>query len=382
MSNNLTFQVQKGGLARTAQSADHISALVFAVAPPASYGTAVAKKYFSLVQVETDGFTQASALYSEFWYHASEFFRMNPQGALWLVMNSTNVAQTLIQQCQGEVRQIGGYVDEVEQIQSVWQTLANALDAAFCPAQILVGWNDATPVLPNDASFNMQLKSSPNVSLLAAGDGGGTGLSIATALGKVYLPAIGTVLGAMSRAKVSENVGWVEAFNYSNGKELEVVKLSDGTIAPTDTHITPYNNAKIITFEKLINYGGTFLTDTYTTTQATDDFSTIENNRTLQKVKRLIRAALVPHFKRPVQVDAQEGTLSPGIISFLESEIEKPLTEMQNRSEISGMFVSIDPNQNILSNSTVVIDIGITPVGVARQFIVKLGYRVKLSGNF
>jgi small nuclear ribonucleoprotein (snRNP)-like protein len=382
MSNNLTFQIQKGGLARTADSLDHISALVFSTNPPPSWGTARAKKYFSLTQVETDGFTAVSALYAEFWYHASEFFRMNPQGALWLLMNPASVSQTLIQQCQGEVRQIGAYVTDVAQIGSVWQTLADTLDAAFCPAQIVVGWNGATPVLPNDAAFNMQLKSSPNVSLLAAGDGSGKGLSIALALGKVYLPAFGTVVGLMSRALVSENIGWVEKFNASNGQELETAKLSDGTVAPTDDDVDPYDNAKIIVFRKLLNYGGTYINDTYTAIVATDDFATIENNRTMQKCKRLIRAALIPHFNRPVKVDPESGKLNAGLVSFLEGEIERPLINLQNREEISGQFVSIDPNQNVLSNSIVVIDVGITPFGVARQLVVKIGYRVKLSGNF
>ena len=380
--SNITFVVKKGGLARTASSLDHVSALVFGVNPPTSWGANRAKKYYDLPSAEADGFTKVSAPFGEYWYHISEFFRLNPTGALWVLMNPTLVSTTLIQTCQGEVRQIGAYITDVAQIGSVWQALHNTLDAAFCPAQIVVGWYGSTAVDPTSSTFNMQLKASPNVSLLAAGDGAGNGATIADALGKTYLPAIGSVLGAISRAKVSENVGWVEAFNFSDGLELETIQLSDGTLAPTESQIAAYDTAKIIAFKKLMNYGGTYVNDTYTGITETDDFATIENNRTMQKAKRLIRAALIPHFNRPIKVDSTTGKLDPGIVAYLESQVEIPLTAMQNNSDISGFFVSIDPNQNVLSTSIVTFDVGITPVGVARQFIVNIGYRVKLDTNF
>lgn len=378
----IIFEVQKGGLSRTAASLDPVSALVFSVNPPTSWGTARAKKYFSLADAEADGFTKVSGSFGEYWYQIREFFRINPTGALWVLMNPTNVANTLIQQCQGEVRQIGGYVTDVAQIGSVWQTLADTLAAAYCEPQIVVGWTGATAVDPINATFNMQLKNSPNVSFLAAGDGSGEGANLADALNKTYLPSVGTILGAMSKAKVSESIAWVEKFNYSNGAELETIQLSDGTLNPTDAQLQPYRDAKILCFQKEMNYGGTYLNDTYTATLETDDFATIENNRTMQKAKRGIKAALTPHQSRPIKVDA-DGKISAGVVGFLESVVSRPLVVMDNNDEISGFFVSVDPNQNVLANSTVVFDVGIQPVGVARVLQVKIGYRVRLdSANF
>ncbi len=379
---SVTFVVKKGGLSRTASGNDHISALVFSANPPNSWGANRAKKYYDLPSAEADGFTEVSAPFCEYWYHIREYFRLNPNGVLWVLMNPTVVSTTLIQVCQGEVRQIGGYITDVAQIGSVWQTLHNTLDAAFCPAQIVVGWTGAAAIDPSNSTFNMQLKNAPNVSVFGAGDGAAKGAAIADALGKTYLPAVGSVIGALSRAKVNENIGWVEMFNFSDGTELETIQLSDGSLSPTDNQIDPYDDAKIMVFKKIMNYGGTYINDTYTAITETDDFATIENNRTFQKSKRLIRAALIPHFKRPIKVDATSGKLEPGIVSFLESQIEIPLTDMQNKSELSGFFVEIDPNQNVLSSSIVTIDVGITPVGVARQFKVTIGYRVKLDTNF
>jgi hypothetical protein len=68
------------------------------------------------------------------------------------------------------------------------------------------------------------------------------------------------------------------------------------------------------------------------------------------------------------------------VVGFLESVVAAPLTVMDNADEVSGFFVSVDPAQNVLSNSTVVFDIGIVPVGVARTLIVRIGYRVRLDG--
>jgi hypothetical protein len=382
MSNGITFLVQKGGLSRTATDNDHISALVFSANPPSSWGTARVKKYFSLTQAETDGFVADSATFGEYWYHISEFFRMNSTGALWLLMNATNMSETFISTCQGEVRQIGAYVDDVANIQSIWQTLADTLRQNYCEPQILLGWNGATAIDPTTATFNMQLKNSPNVSLLGAGDGGAKGAALATALGKSYIPSIGAYIGAESRAKVSENVGWVERFNFSDGRELETIRLSTGATNPTYSAIAPYDTAKIIIFRKEMNYGGTYINDTYTAVTATDDFATRENNRTMQKAKRLIHAALLPHRNRPLKVDPNTGKMQAGIVAFMEGIVKAPLDVMQLNDELSGCFVSIDPNQNILSTSVLVIDVGITPVGVARQINVKIGYRVVLNTNF
>lgn len=379
---SIVFQVQKGGLARTATNNDHISALVFSNAAPGAWNGAVAKKYTAITQAEADGITEVSANFAEHWYHLWCFFKMNPSGAVWLIMNSPNLSQTLVQQCQGEVRRIGAYITAVSQIGSVWQALANTLDGFYCQPQIVVGWNGATPIDPTTSDFNMQLKNSPNVSVLAAGDGGAKGLNIAQALGKSYLPAIGAVIGAKSRSNISNNIGWVEQYNFSDGSEFETIKLANNIVNPTSADITLFDNAKIMVFEKLINYGGTYLNDTYTAIVETDDFATIENNEVMQKCKRLVYAALLPQKNRPVKVDANSGKMEAGFVGFLEGVVETPLRAMQDAEEVSGFFVSIDPAQNVLSNSTIVIDVGITPIGVARNLIVKIGYRVRLDANF
>ena len=95
------------------------------------------------------------------------------------------------------------------------------------------------------------------------------------------------------------------------------------------------------------------------------DYRTIARNRTTNKSRRAVRNALLPYS--PLKVDPSTGYLSAAKITAFQNIVTDILTTMQTNEEISGFSVTIDKNQNVLKNDTLVIKYSLVPVGVAAR---------------
>jgi hypothetical protein len=186
---------------------------------------------------------------------------------------------------------------------------------------------------------------------------------------------LGAVLGAVSKAAVHECVAWPQQFNLSDGTELETIRLADGT-SPTTTVIDGLNTKRYLCLRKHTGFPGTYLADSHTATASTGDFAYIEPNRVIQKARRGLRTYLIPYLNSPLTVDGTTGKLVQGSVKFFESLAGQALTQMLRTGEISDFAVSINPDQNVLSTSTLNIGVKIVPRGVARNIAVQIGLSV------
>lgn len=375
--NDVKFNVLQGGLGRIAAGEDHISALVFSEAAPGGYPANGIKQYLDLQQAEDDGIVEGDATYGFAWYHIREFFRMAPGSALWACFDIT-FPDDLFTATDGKVRQVGMFGAAVAGLDAAFQTPANTLDGLHAPIQILVGLYPAAAVTLATIE-DLADNTAPNVSVLIAGDGGAKGAALATALGKPYVPAVGAVLGAMAKAKVHESVAWVEPFNLSDGTENDVIKLADGNNSPSNATLTALDTKRYLVFRKHIGIAGTYLNDSHTAVAATNDLAYIENNRTIQKAKRLIRTVLLPQLNSPLTVDGSTGKLAVGTVKYFEALTSKPLNQMLADAELSDFGVYINPDQNVLATDTLVIQVKLVPRGVARDIVVNIGFSVNTS---
>lgn len=207
-------------------------------------------------------------------------------------------------------------------------------------------------------------KTYPQVAVLVVGDGTGEGDALRTALGLHYIPTVGAWLGATAYANVHESTGWVGKFNLSDGAELESIRLATGDL---------YTNTLDAT---LVD---SFFNDNRTATDSTSDYSSISNNRTIQKAIRGVYDALLDELSSPVDIDPTNGQLSVGYIEYLKSEAEAFLLQMESDGELSGFSVTIDPNQDVLSSSEIKISIKIVPKGIARNILVTMGFALQIS---
>jgi len=221
---------------------------------------------------------------------------------------------------------------------------------------------------------DLSTQTAPNVSVCIAQDGANDGYHIYKATGKT-VGAVGAMLGAISLAAVHESIGWVSKFNMALGSELDTIAFSNGQnyLDLADSQFESLNNYSYVFLRKFVGIAGSYWSDSKTTVTPTSDYSTIENNRVYQKISRNVRANMLPAVSGPVYVQA-DGTLTAATIRYYETLANSPIVAMQAAGEVSGYKIIINPNQDILTTSTLELTLQAVPVGVARIIKVKVGF--------
>jgi Protein of unknown function (DUF2586) len=387
MLSNISFSNASGGLGRLPLGEDYTSALVATIAAGAA-GFAVGelmKEYRSLAEVEAAGITEVGAN-ALTWYHVREFFRMAGPSVLWIINSGPFVTignETVIQTSQGKIRQMA-YVTPVTNTNISAEVIAknaiaNAWDILGAPVSILLGVADSA-IASYSALLDMRTFNSPKVSIVSMGDGSGKGNTLATTLALPLIPAVGTVLGAIASASVNESIAWVAKFNMSDGTDFVKFRDAKGqsNVAATDAILTGIDDKGYIFFRTFIGLSGAYINASHTAVAISNDFATIENNRSMDKAKRLIKATFIADLNSPLTLQPN-GKLAPDTVKYFENKAGTQLDNMQNAGEISNYSVLVDPEQNVLSTSTLNIKVRIQPRGVARFLVINIGFAVNVT---
>lgn len=387
--NDITFIRGAGGLGRPLAGEDYISGLVFyltnANLPSGFSITDRVKQVFSTAEAEALGITKGSATNGVLWYHIDEFFRVQPSGQLYIgIYDSASVDLSVIETVQnfanGKIRQIGVFNTAAFATAAVTalQVSATALETAHKPLSVLYA-ADLTGVAAI-ASFNdLTTLASKNVTVIAGEDGGADGAALAVSEGN-SITTLGASLGAVSVAKVNESIGWIAKFNMTDGTELNTVNICNGQAVKDQTPaaLLALKNKGYSFMLKHTGLAGTYNEGAPTSIAVTSDFATIFNNRTMDKAVRGVRTFMLPNISSPLLVNA-DGSLTEDTAAKFKNDAARALEQMERDEEISAFVVLIDPTQNVLSTSKVVVTIKIVPVGVADQIEINIGFTVALA---
>ncbi|GEM55245.1 hypothetical protein B0A58_07420 [Flavobacterium branchiophilum NBRC 15030 = ATCC 35035] len=395
--NTISFVRQEGGLNKRLPGEDHVSGLII-------YGQAdVAKTHLiEVAGLASIGVTPTS--HPVLHYHVSEYFRVNPGSKLYLFSidaNDANDAQfvaikQLQQFAEGKIRQIG-IVDlitdfaDLSTIAVTIQSRLNELAMANMPLSAVLSIHSITPAnllsLPNLHNLNCE-----RLSVCIGHDGAGRGNYVSGIVGK-KIGIVGACLGAISRANIHESIAWVEKQNLVNStyakvltgnnvvaRELDVPGFVDGTLLSdfTPAQIQSINDKGYLFAFKHVGYAGTFFNDSFSGAALDSDFSTIENNRTIDKAQRGVYIKLLPKISGPIYINPDTGEISSDTIASLEAIGSIPLEQMERDGELSGFKIFINPNQDVLSTSKLTVTLKIVPVGVLREITVNLGFALSV----
>ena len=317
------------------------------------------------------------------YYHIAEYFRIQPKGELYVglyeeeVTTYTFAALTLMQNfASGAIKQMAVFEKNVVFAAAqcaALQAIATANEAVYKPMQIMLN-AEISGTASVATLADLSTSTAPNVSVCIAQDGANDGYYIYKATGK-SVGAIGAMLGAVSLAVVSESIAWVSKFNMALGAELDTIAFSNGQnyTALADSQFESLNNYSYIFLRKLTGITGSYWSDSKTTVSPTSDYSTIENNRTYQKITRVVRANMLPALSSPLRVNA-DGTLTAGTIGYFETLANNPLVQMEADGELSAHKVIINPAQDVLATSTLELTLQNVPLGVARIIKINVGF--------
>lgn len=392
--NTVKFNRQGGGLGKRLPGEDHISGLVV-------YGQPNLDKVLLIEAEQLDALGVTATSHPVLHYHVSEYFRVNPGSQLYLNSTLLNDGQfTAVKQLQqfaeGKIRQIG-ILDLVTVFADLTTVLATIntrlLELALTnmPCSGVYSIHSITSAnllaLPNLHTLNCE-----RLSVCIGQDGAGRGNYVSGIVGK-KVGIIGACLGAISKAMVHESIGWVEKQNLVTGtypkaltgnavvsRELDVVSFIDGSRLGdfTPAQIQSINDKGYLFPIKHIGYTGSFFNDSYTAVSVDSDFSTIENNRAIDKAQRGVYIKLLPKISGPIYVNPNTGDISEDTLASLEAIGSIPLEQMERDGELSGFKIFINPDQDVLSTSKLIVTMKIVPVGVLREITVNLGFALKV----
>jgi len=377
--NDVVINKLSGGLGRRNPEQDMVSGLLFNGVETLNLKFNKIERLASLEDAEALDITENYDIDGQSaYYQIQQFFRMNPSGDLYImVVDAASYADTvkkamdMQEKANGNIRQMAIICsNETTFVQTkaalaIAQEQANLAYADYMPFEILLegkGFDTATEA----ASPSLAELNSENVSVVVAMD-------VEKAVYYKNTAAVGLALGALSKAKVSENIAWIEKFNltgngfakpgFVGGKEIK--SLGD---------LRTLNDKRYIFTQTHTGVAGVYFNDSHTCTTGTSDFAYIENNRTINKATRLLRTALLPKLASPVLVDI-DGKLPQSVSKSFEDLCRNALEGMVANQEVSAFDVYVDPKQNILATSELKVKAEITPVGTARKIVVDLGFK-------
>lgn len=330
-----------------------------------------------------------ASLQASWYYHISEFFRMQPKGYLYVGFYAVPSPYTYTEIASmqtfanGEIRQIGIWKDATAYATSditAIDAVCKGLDDLHMPISAVLGAH-LTSVTDISTMTSLATFTNEKVTLCIGQDAGGQGNLLYVASGK-SITQLGCLLGTIALSKVSESVAWVGNFNISNGIENEVLGFANGTpfsnASVTTTLLDALNTKRLVFAKKFVGISGSYWNDSHTAVAPSSDYAYIENNRTIDKAIRNLYSAYLPYLNSPIQLNA-DGTMSDVTVSTLENVGDVALDAMLRDSEISAKAVVIDPAQNVLSTSKLIVAVSLVINGVARYIEVPIGFKPNIS---
>lgn len=393
MSNTIKFQRTNGNVPKTTAGQDHISGFIaYVTALPSGFTESARIQACSSIETaEKLGITSDESASWEIrllHYHLSEVYRLNPGISLYVGLFAKPTGENYT---FSEIKVLQNYTGGSIRQVAVWcgtkaltagdltalQGIATNLQEYDRPLSILYA-----PKVTSVTSMvtNLAGAGKCNVSVVIGQAGKGVGADLfadAGNTGKASVSGIGVALGITSRAAVHQSIASVE--NFPTGVDLPA--FGDGTLLrDLDSAIVEsLDTARYLYFVTYDGFADSYFNDSHTMDEAVSDYAMIENVRTMDKAVRGIRKALLPKLGGTLYVDADTGQLTSYEVEYLTTIANKPLEDMRKSGELSGMLVEIDPNQDVLSTSTLEFVIKQVGVGVLRHIKCKIGFAKSLN---
>lgn len=151
---------------------------------------------------------------------------------------------------------------------------------------------------------------------------------------------------------------------------------SNKTVEEVGGQLTALNQKGYIFLRRYPGSNGYYFVGGGMATADTDDFFDLQYGRVIDKAARLAYQTFSDELLDSVQVDARTGRLPKTVVKNYQARIQRALgLTMAAKGEISGVEAFIDPAQDILATSELVVDLRVVPMGLLRQITVKLGLR-------
>lgn len=405
--SKITIKKRNGRLGRRTPSTDSVCALLTTGVAVVGEGKLALNTAYPLRSSRDAIVLGVTAAYDTankvlIYHHIERFFYRNPNATLYLLVAAQTNAladlvdltkdfgKKLLREQNGKIKFVGvtrnpvaGYAPvlltglDTDVLNAVpkAQALYNSEFEVFRYASFLIEGRSFNGTAA--AAKDLRTLAASNVSITIAAD---PAISAKDPLYAGYA-AVGDVLGLISKAAVSQNIGeFTPDFNLSDaGRDVFVTAgMSSGLPLDsyTDADLDTLNDKGYIFPTRDPGIDGFYLSDSHTASVLQDnDYAYIENNRTIDKAIDLIRKAILPRVKSRLKVDPETGFLQDEDRKAIEGIGKKSLSGMETDGDISGgIDCYVDPEQDVLATSAFEVEATFIPVSIGRQITISIGF--------
>ena len=342
-------------------------------------------KLTSLTDAEAYGINEAydSTNSLSVYRHVSEFYRICPNGTLYLMLYSGNMeaafaeeyAKKLIVDANGEIRILGiantpteeateylnGFPEDVFGSIQLGQQLYDWAFSTFRPCQVILEGRDfnvanaASALDLRNITINDQVLEAFKVSVCIAQD-----WKFADELDPIRkkMADLGTILGSIAKKAVNENIGEVEGGNLvdvTNNKWLVAGLSNHQTVAGWDSQLEALDSKGYVFAISYTGIAGYYWNNDHTCTPIKKDKEgyfneyTISYGRTHDKAVRDLRTCLLPKVKSTQPVDPNTGKLPQALVTYFERLADDDVfNTMAAEGLITAGKTTVDPNSDLL----------------------------------
>ena len=315
--------------------------------------------------------------------HISEFYRMFPNGTLYLMLYSGDMeaafaeqyAKKLIIDANGEIRILGiantpaaateeylnGFPEDVFGSIQLGQQLYDWAFSTFRPCQIILEGRDfnaanaASALDLRNITISNQVLEAFKVSVCIAQD-----WKFADGLDAIRkkMADLGTMLGSIAKKAVNENIGEVEGGNLvdtTNNKWLVAGLSNHQTVAGWDSQLEALDSKGYIFAISYTGIAGYYWNNDHTCTPIKKDKDgyfneyTISYGRVHDKAVRDLRTCLLPKVKSTQPVDPDTGKLPQALVTYFERLADDDVfNAMAAEGLITAGKTTVDPDSDLL----------------------------------
>ena len=329
------------------------------------------------------------ASYQAVWYyHINEFFRLNPTGVLYVSFFTTPSSASLYTYAEvstlqafagGIIRQVSVYAPKtyaanaaanltfISTAVGLLQAQYTALLALKTPVQIMFA-TDLTEVANVSAlSLDLSTFSSNRVSVVIGQDGANSGYALWLASG-YSITNIGSALGTLSSAAVSDDIGDLGEYNLTNESELSVTAFATGELVKniSSTLISQLDQYRYVFYTAYPGYSGVYFNNDHCACAYTDQFAYIHFGRTWDKASRLLYVAYLPYLKAKFSLNSS-GALSTTTQATLTQAGNQALDPMVQAHDLSGYAVTVPSNQNPNTTGKLAVTVQLLAMAIANE---------------
>lgn len=346
--------------------------------------------------------TNASAV----WYHISEFFRVNPNGTLYVWNGGVgttpfatgDAADKLMAASANGIRYMGlVYGFDPSASPTVTGGFGGTVAADIAAAQVWVEARAAAFVYvdcvviegyaASSTLVDLKALDAPQVHVTVAND---SGYFSSYPAGFKRSAAVGTTLGSIGVRMLSESIGSVKLERYpakargqadyslTDTRQNRWVKFGTSASVSFDS-LTQAQRDGLTTnaygyVGKYEGYAGVYHNTDATCTLATEDYNTIHINRIWDEAARMVRRALIPRMNSRVKIDPTSGKIDPATIADWDAAAKRQLDGLLVEGEIADFQFTLDPDQDVIATGKVVTKLSITPQGIAKAIEAEIGF--------